>query len=249
MSLELLILVISFFFIACIYASVGFGGGSSYIAILALFALPFAEIRLTALICNIIVVSGGVFIYLKHHYINWRKILPITLASVPMAFLGAKLKISEETYYFFLGITLIAAAVLLWSKTSADAQPPHSNFGDSPAANAALGGFIGFISGLVGIGGGIFLAPILNLLSWDTAKKIAATASFFILVNSISGIFGQLSNFPLNIDYLRILFLCIAVFLGGQLGSRLSVNWNVLWIKRITAILVLVAGINVLFRM
>ena len=238
-----------FLIIAFIYSSVGFGGGSSYLAVLAMYNLPYQEIRLTALICNIIVVVGGVYIYIKNKQTNWRKIIPITLVSVPMAYLGAVLKISRETFFLILGITLIIAALLLWIKTETKNDGEISgNTGTSLIRNGFLGGGIGFLSGLVGIGGGIFLSPLLNLMKWDTPRKIAATSSVFILVNSISGIFGQVSKLSAGIDYLRIVSLCVAVFIGGQIGSRMSLNWNPMIIKRMTAVLVLIAGINVLIK-
>lgn len=238
-----------FLIIAFVYSSVGFGGGSSYLAVLAMYSLPYQEIRLTALICNVIVVVGGVYIYVKNKQINWRKVLPITLVSVPMAYLGAILKISQETFFMILGITLIIAAVLLWVKTEAKNEEKISYESKSTiVGNSFLGGGIGFLSGLVGIGGGIFLSPLLNLMKWDTPRKIAATSSVFILVNSVSGIFGQLSKLSVEIDYFRILSLCLAVLIGGQIGSRMSLKWNPLVIKRMTAILVLVAGINVLMK-
>src|SRR6185503_17256364 len=110
-------ILLFFFVIAFIYSSVGFGGGSSYIAILALYSLPFKELRLTALICNIIVVTGGTLIYIKNKQVSWKKILPIAIASVPMAFLGATMKISEDTFFIVLGVSLLVAAILLWVKT------------------------------------------------------------------------------------------------------------------------------------
>ncbi|MCJ7935750.1 MAG: sulfite exporter TauE/SafE family protein [Chryseobacterium sp.] len=238
-----------FLMIAFIYSSVGFGGGSSYLAVLAMYNLPYQEIRLTALICNVIVVAGGVYIYVKNKQIDWRKVVPITLISVPMAYLGAVLKISQETFFLILGITLIIAAVLLWMKTETKKDPKSlQNPKSSLLGNSFLGGGIGFLSGLVGIGGGIFLSPLLNLMKWDTPKKIAATSSVFILVNSVSGIFGQASKLTVDMDLFRILSLCIAVFAGGQIGSRMSLKWNPLIIKRMTAVLVLVAGINVLIK-
>lgn len=239
-----------FLIIAFVYSSVGFGGGSSYLAVLAMYNLPYQEIRLTALICNVIVVIGGVYIYIKNKQIDWKKAIPITLVSVPMAYLGAVLKISQETFFLILGITLVIAALLLWMKTET-ANEDFSVKDSGPSSlfrNSFLGGGIGFLSGLVGIGGGIFLSPLLNLLKWDTARKIAATSSVFILVNSISGIAGQLSKLSVDIDYFRILSLCLAVFIGGQIGSRMSLKWNPMIIKRMTAVLVLVAGINVLIK-
>ncbi|REC45480.1 sulfite exporter TauE/SafE family protein [Chryseobacterium pennipullorum] len=238
-----------FLVIAFVYSSVGFGGGSSYLAVLAMYSLPYQEIRLTALVCNVIVVIGGVYIYIKNKQVDWKKVIPITMVSVPMAYWGAVLKISQETFFLILGITLMIAALLLWIKTGTQ----YENAGaegttTSLVRNSFLGGGIGFLSGLVGIGGGIFLSPMLNLLKWDTPRKIAATSSVFILVNSLSGISGQLSKLSVDMDYFRIVGLGLAVFIGGQAGSRLSLKWNPLIIKRMTAILVLVAGVNVLIK-
>ncbi|MBE4949847.1 sulfite exporter TauE/SafE family protein [Chryseobacterium culicis] len=238
-----------FLLIAFVYSSVGFGGGSSYLAVLAMYSLPYQEIRLTALVCNVIVVMGGVIIYIKNKQVNWKKILPLALISVPMAYLGAVLKISQETFFLILGITLILAALLLWIKTETQYEGEISgNTESSLIKNGFLGGGIGFLSGLVGIGGGIFLSPLLNLMKWDTPRKIAATSSVFILVNSISGIFGQLSGLSADMNYSRILSLCFAVFMGGQIGARMSLKWNPLVIKRMTAVLVLAAGINVVIK-
>lgn len=242
-------ILLLFLIIAFVYSSVGFGGGSSYLAVLAMYSLPYQEIRLTALICNVIVVVGGVYIYIKNKQIDWKKILPITLVSVPMAYLGATLKISQETFFLILGVTLIIAAILLWVRTEVKSEEKSAESSkQSILRNSFLGGGIGFLSGLVGIGGGIFLSPLLNLLKWDTPRKIAATSSVFILVNSISGIFGQFSKLSVDIDYFRIISLCLAVLIGGQIGSRMSLKWNPLIIKRMTAVLVLVAGINILIK-
>lgn len=240
-----------FFFaiIAFIYSSVGFGGGSSYLAVLALYALPFKELRLIALLCNIIVVTGGVYIYVKNEQVNWKKIIPFVALSIPMAYLGAIVRISQDTFFVILGCSLVIAAVLLWIKTStatiAQLKEPNKN---AFFKNGALGGSIGFLSGMVGIGGGIFLSPVLNLMKWAMPKKIAATASVFILVNSLSGIAGQLTRLPENINYTRIVLLCLAVLIGGQAGSRMSVKFNPLIIRRMTAVLVFCAGANVLFK-
>ncbi len=139
------------------------------------------------------------------------------------------------------------AAVLLWIKTKS--QNLDTSRKSNYLRDGLLGGAIGFLSGMVGIGGGIFLSPVLNLMKWDTPKKIAATASFFILVNSFSGIAGQLSQLPNDINYTRILLLCAAVFIGGQLGSRMgAAKFNLLVIRRITAVVVFAAGVEVLSK-
>jgi uncharacterized membrane protein YfcA len=242
-------IIFFFFVIAMIYSSVGFGGGSSYLAILTFYAFPFQEMKLTALICNIIVVTGGTIIFIRHKQLNWKKVIPLVVLSVPAAFLGARLRLSESTFFIILGFCLIIAATLLWIKNrhpqEEDIKHPKNNY----PGNASLGGAIGFLSGMVGIGGGIFLSPILNLMKWDTPKKIAATASFFILVNSISGIGGQLSVLPPHINYTRIGLLSAAVLLGGQTGSRVAINkFKPLLIRRITALVVFIAGIEVLHK-
>ena len=241
-------LMLIFFVIAFVYASVGFGGGSSYLAILAVYGLPFLDIRFIALACNIIVVAGSIIVYRRNHQINWRKILPLAAASVPMAYLGATLKLSEDTFFILLGVTLLIASILLWVNTKPGDEPVRMAK-PVPARDAALGGAIGLLSGMVGIGGGIFLSPLLNLSKWDTAKRIAATASVFILVNSISGIIGQLRHPSFNVSFSTIGWLSLAVFAGGQLGARTgAIKFNPLMIRRVTAVLVLVAGIEVLHK-
>lgn len=240
-------LLLFFFVIAFVYASVGFGGGSSYLALLAMYALPFQEMRLTALACNIIVVTGGTIVFIRNRQVDFKKIIPLVLLSVPTAYLGATVKISERTFFIVLGASLVIAAILLWIKTSRKDEAIQAT--PNAIKDGVLGGSIGFLSGMVGIGGGIFLSPLLNLINWDTARKIAAAASIFILVNSIAGIAGQLTQLPADINYGRIIMLCIAVLIGGQLGSRTgAVKFNMLMIRRVTAVLVLVAGVNVLLK-
>jgi uncharacterized membrane protein YfcA len=242
---------ILFFFlvIAFVYSSVGFGGGSSYLAILTLYALPFQEMRLTALICNIIVVTGGSIIFIRNKQVDWKKVIPLVVVSVPMAFVGARLKLSQDTFFIILGISLIIASVLLWIKIRYAKEEEIRTHSNNYFKDALLGGAIGFLSGMVGIGGGIFLSPILNLMKWDTPRKIAATASLFILVNSISGIAGQLTVLPDNLNFVRVGLLCAAVFIGGQIGSRMGVvKFNQLVVRRITAIVVFFAGTEVLIK-
>ncbi len=243
-------ILLFFLIIAFVYSSVGFGGGSSYLAVLAIYALPFQEIRLTALICNIIVVTGGTIIFIRNEQVDWKKIIPVVVLSVPMAYLGASLKISQDTFFIILGCSLIIAAVLLWIKTKrGDADADYGKNKANYFRDGFLGGAIGFLSGLVGIGGGIFLSPILNLIKWDSPRKIAATASIFILVNSVAGIAGQMRNLPEDINITRVLLLCAAVFIGGQIGSRLgALRFNQLVIRRLTAILVFLAGVEVLMK-
>ena len=247
MDQNLIILLISFFFIALIYSSVGFGGGSSYLALLAqpVFLLLPEEIKPIALCCNIIVVTGGTIIFYREGKIVWREVWPFLIGSVPMAYLGGFWKLEHDTFFIILACTLLVASVFLWIQTEKISQNKKIN-GSLPI-KIALGGGIGFLSGLVSIGGGIFLSPILHFLKWAEPKKISALASLFILVNSISGLAGQINRGLPPIKYFLVGGLILAVFVGGQVGSRLGAKkFNPLYIKRITAALIFVAGVFIL---
>jgi uncharacterized protein len=242
-----LILVTCFFLIALIYASVGFGGGSSYLALLAqpVFHLLPDVIRPTALLCNIIVVTGGTIIYLRDKKISWKEVWPFLVASVPMAYIGGLWKLDDNIFFILLGISLFIASMFLWMQPE-EVDAPSRKFNNT-SINLGLGSSIGLLSGLVSIGGGIFLSPVLHFLRWSDAKRISALASLFILVNSISGLAGQLQKGVSQINWMFVFPLLIAVFIGGQIGSRLgSHKFNHLYIKRITAGLILVAAIFIL---
>lgn len=242
--MEFSVLIISFFLIALIYSSVGFGGGSSYLALMAqpFFGLLPETIRPAALLCNIVVVTGGVIIFYRDGKLSLKEIWPFLVASVPMAMLGGYWKLNDHTFFILLGFTLLLAAVFLWIKPDAGNGKPLKVPGQ-----IALGGSIGLLSGLVSIGGGIFLSPVLHLLNWAEAKKISALASAFILVNSIGGLIGQFAAGSHTVKWTFIFPLLLAVFVGGQIGSRLgSKTFNSVYIRRITAILIFVAAINIL---
>lgn len=247
MPLETIILFVSFFWIALIYASVGFGGGSSYLALLAFMALPFEVIRPTALVCNIVVVSGGTYIFYQEGHVDLKKFWPFLVTSVPCAYLGGYWPVKEKSFFVILGITLIVAAFFLWFQDRIQNKGMTSHSPQKTVTSLAIGGSIGFLSGLVSIGGGIFLSPLLHLMNWDRAKKISALASLFILVNSISGLAGQLAR-NVTLDWGFVLPLAGAVLVGGQIGSRLgSTRFNALYIKRITALLIFIASIKMLW--
>lgn len=244
-----LYLVIAFAFVAFVYASVGFGGGSSYLALLALAAVPFPEIRLTALLCNIVVVCSNSVVFARKNEINWSKNIPLILASVPLAFLGARAPLHEKMFFLLLGFSLILAAALLWFQPDKTMETTSQPQNAKPVRDAFIGGGIGLLSGLVGIGGGIFLSPVLHFLRWDGARKIAASASLFILVNSVAGITGQLLFKQVALNWTLIAMLGTAVFIGGQLGLRFSLQkFNAATIRKVTAALVLFAGVEVLWK-
>ena len=245
---ELVLLMLGFLVIATLYSSVGFGGGSSYLALLALVLTSFFAIRSTALICNLVVVSGSTYLYWKNGHLDFKKFLPFIVASIPFAFLGARFRLSEQVFFIILGGALIVSALALIFQTLKLKKSEEVNPNYPPYVTYLLGAGIGLLSGLVGIGGGIFLAPILNHMKWDKSIKIAALASFFILVNSISGIGGLLTKGMFELPWIEASGLIVAVFIGGQIGIRLSLSkLTGNGIKVVTAILVLIVGIRVLF--
>lgn len=243
--MELYILTVSFFLIALIYSSVGFGGGSSYLALLSLpfFSVQTPMIKIAALLCNIIVVTGGAYIFYKEGKINLKKDWIYLASSIPMAFFGGLWPIKDDDFFLLLGIVLLLASVLLWVQPKKKTDELKNT---QPSLQIPLAGSLGFLSGITSIGGGIFLSPALHLLRWKEAKEISALASVFILANSISGLAGQLTK-SASIDWRFVLPLLASVFIGGQLGSRLGAKWfNAMYIKRITALLIFVAALNIL---
>lgn len=239
-------ILIAFFTIAVLYASVGFGGGSSYIAVLALTSLAFTEMRFVALCCNIVVVSGNCLNYYKQKQFDFKKIIPLVIISIPMAFLGGYLKINQQLFLILLAFILLSASLLMWFSNNISKK----NYKNDTSKNIFFGGIIGFLSGLVGIGGGIFLSPLLHLSKWDTPKKIAATSSFFILVNSIAGLFGQQLSFENPINWQLIVLLLITVFIGGQIGNKLSNSLlSAIQLKKATAILIAFVGVRILLKL
>ncbi len=241
-------IIVLFFMIAVLYSSIGFGGGSSYLALLALTSMAFTQIRSISLLCNIVVVGGNVWLFYKQKHYHWKKVLSLVLWSIPMAFVGGYLSISQNFFFILLGATLFFAAGTLWfSKKiiSTHASPTHLHV----LKNASYGGIIGFISGMVGIGGGIFLAPLLHFIHWDTPKKIAATASLFILLNSISGLLGQSFNNSFSLDAPLSIVLVLSVSMGGFIGSRIGHRLlTPIQLKKGTAILIAYVGLRILIK-
>lgn len=243
MDKNLIILTVSFGFIAFFYSMVGFGGGSSYIALLILFAIPHTDAPLIALTCNLIVVSGGVIHFYRGGHLNPKLLLPLILTSIPFAFWGGSITIQKNTYQLILAACLLVIALkMIFYKKQFNNKENISNL---PPLKFSLpaGAILGFISGLVGIGGGIFLAPILYAFRWGKPKEIATVAASFIFVNSIAGLIGQLTKyewFNITSNYWT---LFLAVFLFGQVGSYFgSFQISARKIEIFTATLILVVS-------
>jgi uncharacterized membrane protein YfcA len=214
-----------FFATALLYASVGFGGGSTYNALLSLAGFDYRLLPIVSLCCNVVVVSGGTVRFARAGAVPWRRALTLALIAAPLAYLGGLTPIKQATFLLLLGLALVGSGLALFLPRVSDrAAEPAALARFMPLAAAPLG----YLAGLVGIGGGIFLAPLLHLTRWSTARQIAATASLFILINSVSGIAGQLAKngaerFGEALS--GALPLLVAVVLGGQLGSLLALRW------------------------
>ena len=218
------ILSILFFVTALIYSSVGFGGGSTYLALLLLWGIPYQIFPIIALSCNIIVVSGNSFNYIRAGNLNLKLLLPYLIGSIPFAFIGGSIQIQKELFEILLFFVLATAGVLLLIN--------FKSYGDNSISyktlpfyiSSLIGVILGFISGIVGIGGGIFLSPILYLFKAANPKHITTTVSLFILINSLFGLIGQLSKNQNLFEIKEFIYLILAVFIGGQIGNFLNIK-------------------------
>lgn len=242
-------LALAFFVTALLYASVGFGGGSTYTALLALTGTDYRILPVISLGCNVIVVTGGTIRFSQAGLVPWRRVLPLVLVSAPLALLGGSTPVKQATFIALLGASLLIAGLLLLFQRERREVRTETRKGGP--AEFTIGGAVGYLSGVVGIGGGIFLAPILHLTRWGMPREIAATASVFILVNSIAGLIGQFVKSGVGGATLLIPYwpLAAAVLVGGQIGSLASARWlSPALVRRATAILILYISIQLLQR-
>lgn len=203
--------------IAVLYSSVGHGGASGYIAVFALLSYPTAFIRQDALILNIIVSSIAVFSFAKAGHFSFKLFLPLVLFSIPFAFIGGSYQLSADTYKIVLGAFLLVPALLFFvNKSKVEKTTRNMPF----LTAGVIGSALGLISGLTGIGGGVFLSPILIFGRWAGQKTTAAISAAFILVNSIAGLAGS-SLHSSHLDP-NIFYFAIAAVLGSVMGSRLG---------------------------
>ena len=244
------ILPVLFFATAALYATVGFGGGSTYTALLVMMDDTIWRIPIIALICNITVVAAGSYLAVTRRAFVWQRAAPFFIASVPLAFIGGLIALRDETYITLLAISLLMAGLrlLLIGDKGIIASPTQST-----GKAIAIGGALGLLSGMVGIGGGIFLAPILYYLRWADSKTIAALCSFFILINSLAGLAGQLVKNGAGVipEIAEIaLPLMAATLLGGLLGARLLLEYlSPNKIQQITALLIIFVATRLLLQL
>lgn len=245
MSTEFVALLALTFLVALVYSSVGHGGASGYLALLSFYSLPHEQMSTSALSLNLLVAGTAFWMFLRAFHFSWKLTWPFTLTSIPFAFVGGLLRISPSLYALLLGGVLLFAVGRLLVNLKGDelavkSPPPF-------AVSLPLGGGVGLLSGIVGVGGGIFLSPILLIFHWAGAKRTAATSAFFILVNSFAGLLGRFArqNFVLTPF---LLAMVLAAFLGGIVGSQLGANhFSGIWLRRILAVVLFAASFK-LFR-
>jgi hypothetical protein len=232
---------------ATLYSSVGHGGASGYLAAMALFGLAPASMKPAALCLNILVATIATFRFRRAGCFHWPLFWPFAVASLPLAFVGGAITLPTTIYKQVVGLTLLYAAVRLLLYTRAKAEATVATRTSPPLAAAMLsGGLIGLLSGLTGVGGGIFLSPLLLLMRWADTRRTAGVSAAFILVNSIAGLLGNLTNrqtLPHALPY-----FALAAIVGGVIGSEFgSRRLASVTIRRLLAVVLVVAGVKMIF--
>jgi len=228
------------------YASVGHGGASAYLAALALAGVAPSQMRPIALVLNILVSAIGTYKFWRAGYFRWRLFWPFAAVSIPLAFLGGAITLPGHAYKVLVGVVLIYAAWQLWHSARAGAEMREVR--DPPLAWAMLvGAGLGLLAGLTGVGGGIFLSPLLLLLGWAGTKQTSAVAAPFILVNSIAGIAGAFAVKAATLPS-QLWILALAVLIGGWLGAEYgSRRFTNPFIRRLLAVVLASAGAKMVF--
>lgn len=236
MELILLLAIMAF-----LYASVGHGGASGYLAVMALFAIAPPVMKQTALLLNLGVSLMSFIAFYRQGYFKWTLFWPFALGSIPAAYLGARIPLADSTYKQILGACLFLAVIRM-VVTLKESEPRKLNLGIGVLAGAA----IGVLSGMIGIGGGIILSPLLLLFRWANLKEAAAISALFIFVNSVSGLAGLKTWIPL--DQSQMLYWLVASLVGGFLGARwgagIASNMKVKWIL---ALVLVIASLKLWF--
>ena len=236
MELILLLAIMAF-----LYASVGHGGASGYLAVMALFAIAPPVMKQTALLLNLGVSLMSFIAFYRQGYFKWTLFWPFALGSIPAAYLGARIPLADSTYKQILGACLFLAVIRM-VVTLKESEPRKLNLGIGVLAGAA----IGVLSGMIGIGGGIILSPLLLLFRWANLKEAAAISALFIFVNSVSGLAGLRTWIPF--DQSQMLYWLVASLVGGFLGARwgagIASNMKVKWIL---ALVLVIASLKLWF--
>ena len=238
------LILIAIFLVAILYSSVGHGGASGYLAVMAFLAVAPEVTRPTALVLNLFVASIGTVQFYRAGHFSWRIFLPFAAASIPMALVGGMIHLPTDVYKTVLGVVLCLAAIRLAVKLKNDDQVSEPPL----AACLLIGAVIGLLSGLVGVGGGIFLTPVLLLMRWAETRVAAGVSVVFILVNSAAGLAGQYSRGALETLPNDVWAWIAAAVVGGMIGSTLgSKKFDSMTLRRVLAVVLVFAGVKLIF--
>lgn len=241
---SLILFVVLLAVVAFLYASVGHGGASGYLALMALFSLPIVVMRPSALLLNILVSGVSFFFYRKAGYFNWKLFYPFAITSIPASFVGGYLNVNPQIYKQVLGVLLIISIVWMLGLIG------NKNRGAIKSLNLYValfaGACIGFFSGMIGIGGGIILSPLILLLNWGSVKQTAAVSALFIWINSIAGMIGLLvaNNEVPQFAFILAISATVGGVAGGYFGS-LKLETKV--VKQILTVVLLIAAVKLIF--
>lgn len=232
-------LAVAFFVIAFAYSSVGLGGGSSYTALMAIVGLSVVLIPTLTLTLNLFVTAIGSYHFIRNRHANVALILPFLISSMPMAYLGGSLHLGKEVFQYVLlaSLVVVAARIYVWGELTTRFYPTDTQ---KLLIALASGSVLGLVAGIVGIGGGIYLVPLILIFNLGSAKEAAASASIFIFLTSLTGLLARLQNHEVNIVAYWPLF--IAVVLGGFIGSKLgATTLNPKVMEKVLGVIILVA--------
>lgn len=237
-----IVFILLLFVVAFLYASVGHGGASGYLALMALFGMAPEFMKPTALLLNLFVSLSAFILFYRGGHFKWKLFLPFALASIPMSFVGGIISLDADIYKKLLGVLLLIPVIrMLFFPNTDESELKEGNIGLS----ILIGATIGFLSGLIGIGGGIILSPILLMMRWTNQKQTAAISALFIFVNSLSGLAGQLST-GLVLQSSMVSYVAVA-FCGGTIGGWLGAGkFNQQILKYLLAIVLFVAALKLL---
>lgn len=242
------ILPILFAAVAFLYAMAGFGGGSTYTALLVISGIPLAAVPVISLTCNLVVTSQGSYLLARRKLIRWAVLTPLLATSMPCAFIGGAWRLPEASFIVILASALTVAGVAMLLRNRQAALTADSLKEPAKWQLALTGGLLGLLAGVTGIGGGIYLAPVMHLLRWSTAKNVTACTSLFIMLNSVTGLLGQLSKGSSELGTLSLWLILgcpVMVLLGGRIGStQLAKKFSDTKIRAITATVILLVAVR-----
>lgn len=233
--------------VATLYSSVGLGGGSSYTAILALTALPATQIPPVALSLNVIVAGLALWSFAGENYLKLELALPLVLTSIPASIFGASLQLGNQTVLWILAVALGVASGVLWNRSRLF-KVAEFNRSSRLGIGLITGLILGTLAGMTGIGGGIFLIPVIILLGWASEKEAAAVGALFVWLNSLAGLGTHLWQGNVPVDF--ILPLVLSVALGGAIGSQLGARWiSKSTIRRVVSVLLLLVSVRLILSL